>query len=64
MEKVEKVENLGLEQLLIEGKLNYLGIRPFTLESGINVPPWINVAPGNLAKIISVAPFIPYSYTT
>ena len=31
MEKVEKVENLGLEQLLIEGKLNYLGIRPFNL---------------------------------
>ena len=31
MEKVEKVENLGLEQLLIEGKLNYLDIRPFNL---------------------------------
>ena len=29
MEKVEKVENHGLEQLLIDGKLNYLGIRPF-----------------------------------
>ena len=31
MEKVEKVENLGLEQFLIEGKLNYLGIRTFNL---------------------------------
>ena len=29
MEKAEKVENHGLEQLLIDGKLNYLGIRPF-----------------------------------
>ena len=31
MEKVEKVENLGLEQLLIDGKLNYLGICSFNL---------------------------------
>ena len=31
MEKAEKVENHGLEQLLIDGKLNYLGIRPFDL---------------------------------
>ena len=31
MEKAEKVENHGLEQLLIDGKLNYLGIRSFNL---------------------------------
>ena len=35
-----------------------------TLESGINVAPWINIGPGKLAKRISVAPFIPYTYTT
>ena len=36
----------------------------FTLESGINVAPWINIAPGKFGKRISVAPFIPYTYTT
>ena len=34
-----------------------------TLESGINVAPRINVALENLAKRISVDPFIPYTYT-
>ena len=25
-------------------------VNPYTLESGINVPPWINVAPGKFGK--------------
>ena len=39
-------------------------IDPCTLESGINLAPWRNVAPGNLAKKkkISIAPFVPYTY--
>jgi hypothetical protein len=35
-----------------------------TPESGINVTSWINIAAGKFGKKISVAPFIPYIYTT
>ena len=30
----------------------------FTLESGINVPSWINLAPGTFGKTINIAPWI------
>ena len=40
---------------------NYVAKKLTTLESGINVPPWINVSLENFAKRISVAPFIPYT---
>ena len=35
-----------------------------TLESGINVAPSISIATEKLAKRISVASFIPYTYST
>ena len=29
-------------------------VNPYTLESGMNVPPWINVAPGKLNRLYEV----------
>ena len=54
MHRVDRAEH----QTALSAKKNKL------LQSGINVAPLINVALENLAKRISVVPFIPYTYNT